>query len=230
MKVPNFWQSVAFYVAPLFGLAGIVLSLVALLAPTLFLHNGVSFISIQPAFKADGPNLFMGLLGSCTRRSHNSTMLCTPAGVRPTYDFTFIPAGPVNFFPAPATSWVFVAISIALMTIFFAIFTSITFSHRMGGKINAMVSKPTVQRNTSYIGLTGLMLGMTLISILRIYYGKAVDDFNTSFVPVGDSGLFSASIGNGFYMFVLAYIFFALSIFCSITKINVKASTGKWSV
>ncbi len=64
MKLPNFWQSVAFYVAPLFGLAGIVISLVALLAPTLFLHDGVSFISIQPEFKEDGPNVFMGLLGT----------------------------------------------------------------------------------------------------------------------------------------------------------------------
>ena len=171
----------------------------------------------------------------------------------------------MNFFPAPGSSWVFVAISMALMTIYFVVFTSITFSHLMNGKIKAIISKHVVQRNTTYIGLAGLFLGksihetlrftcwtcctgMVLVAVLRIYYGKAVDDFNATFVPVDASTPFGASIGNGFYseswrvdpwiplfnclfsVFVLAYIFFALSIFCSITKINVKASTGKWSV
>ena len=83
---------------------------------------------------------------------------------------------------------------------------------------------------------------------MRIYYGKAEDDFNTSFVTVDDSTPLTASVGNGFIsesrrvepwiplidllftVFVLAYAFFALSIFSSMTKINVKASTGKWSV
>lgn len=87
-----------------------------------------------------------------------------------------------------------------------------------------------------------------MVAVLRIYYGKAVDDFNTIFVPVDNSTPFIASIGNGFLseswgvepwiplsdclfsVFVLAYAFSTLSIFCSITKINVKASTGKWSV
>lgn len=76
-------------------------------------------------------------------------------------DFTFIPTEPVNFFSAPGSSWVFVAISIALMTVYFVVFTAITFSHLMGGKIKAIISKHTVQRNTTYIGLAGLFVGKT---------------------------------------------------------------------
>jgi len=61
------------YLPPLFALTAILLSLFALLAPTLFLHDQVALLTVVPStafFQSgplkgvDGPSVFMGLLGT----------------------------------------------------------------------------------------------------------------------------------------------------------------------
>jgi hypothetical protein len=61
------------YLPPLFALTAILLSLFALLAPTLLLHDQVALLTVVPSTAliqngslkgVDGPSVFMGLLGT----------------------------------------------------------------------------------------------------------------------------------------------------------------------
>jgi hypothetical protein len=66
-------KAVTLYLAPLLALTAILLSLFALLAPTLLLHDRVALLTVVPSTAliqtgsstgVDGPSVFMGLLGA----------------------------------------------------------------------------------------------------------------------------------------------------------------------
>ena len=66
-------KAVTLYLAPLLALTAIFLSLFALLAPTLLLHDRVALLTVVPSTAlmqtgsskgVDGPSVFMGLLGT----------------------------------------------------------------------------------------------------------------------------------------------------------------------
>lgn len=69
VQLPTVTQTLAFYLAPLLGLAGMILALITLLAPTLMLHDQVVFFAVRPfsvldpSKVVDGPSVFMGVLG-----------------------------------------------------------------------------------------------------------------------------------------------------------------------
>jgi len=110
----------------------------------------------------------------------------------------------------PSATPVFVGIGIVSSSIFLALFTLMSFRNSM--------AKPNLHRFTTCIGFFGFMisqfsspsdvirrvltlyfLAMTAYLILRMWFGKAVQDFNSSVIQQGAQGPnVIASIGNGF--------------------------------
>lgn len=134
-------------------------------------------------------------------------------------DTSVLPGNTPSLLSAPvAATPVFIAISITFTIIFFFLYTFIAFRHRMG-KFGALFEKPTVQRSAAWIGLLGFMtgkrlvirfqkcsrsdlhstLGLTSFLILRMWFGKAVEDFNTTIIEGGsNSPQLLAETSNGF--------------------------------
>jgi hypothetical protein len=61
------------------------------------------------------------------------------------------------------------------------------------------LENPMVQRLSAWVGFFGFMIGITSFLILRMWFGKAVDDFNNSIAVQGSKGPeLVASLGNAF--------------------------------
>ncbi|KAH9486904.1 hypothetical protein JR316_0000970 [Psilocybe cubensis] len=219
-------KAVVLYLAPVLQLTAILLSLFSLLAPTLLLHDRVSLITVLPSTElqaetqsVDGPSVFMGMLvrqsqGRCKHKlhkRHNVPQICN---------------APTMLLSAPSASVpAFVAIGIFLSTVFFVIFTVISFRHKMGAKLAALLEKPMLPRVSAWIGVFGFLIGLTSFLILRMWFGKSVQDFNGSISVQGKNGpQLIASIGNAFTMAWVAYAFYAVPVISSLTKLNITST------
>lgn len=68
-------------------------------------------------------------------------------------------------------------------------------------------------------------MGVTSFLMARIWFGKAVRDFNDSIVNGGaQAPKLVATLGNAFTMAWVAYTFYAIPVIISLAKMNVKAS------
>jgi hypothetical protein len=95
----------------------------------------------------------------------------------------------------------------------------------MGARLQAMLDKPVVQRISAWMGFFGFFIGITSFLIVRMWFGKAVHDFNASILSQGSQApQLVADTGNAFTMVWVAYAFFAVPVIISLSKINVKAS------
>ncbi|PPQ88630.1 hypothetical protein CVT25_010206 [Psilocybe cyanescens] len=221
--IAGFSKAVTLYLAPVLALTAILLSLFSLLAPTLLLHDRVSLLTVVPSTAlmqtdsskgVDGPSVFMGMLGSCSKASNDASINCTSLTMSPQYDLSVLPKNaPVLLLSAPSASVpAFVAIGIFLSTVFFVAFTVISFRHKMGTKLAALLERPILPRLTSFL-------------ILRMWFGKSVQDFNGSISAQGKDGpQLIATIGNAFTMAWVAYAFYAIPVISSLTKLNVTAT------
>ncbi|KIM39026.1 hypothetical protein M413DRAFT_447387 [Hebeloma cylindrosporum] len=228
-------KAVTLYLAPLLALTAILLSLFALLAPTLLLHDRVALLTVVPSTAliqtgsskgVDGPSVFMGLLGSCSKTNNAASINCTEASISPLYDLSVLPGSAPNLLlSAPAASTpAFVAVAISFSIIFFFTFTLISFRHHMG-KLSGVFEKPMVQRLSAWIGFFGFLIGITSFLIIRMWFGKAVQDFNASIAAQGKNGpQLIADLGNAFTMAWVAYAFYAVPIIASLAKLNVTAT------
>ena len=120
----------------------------------------------------------------------------------------------------------------------------IAFRAKLGPKIGPALDRPMVQRVSAWIGIFGFMigtsaqntflgiLGLTPLSlglssflIIRLWFGKAVDDFNQSVELEGDTGPhLIAQLSNGFTMVWVAYAFHSIPLVCALAKIHVTAA------
>jgi len=231
-------KAITLYLAPLLGLATILLTLFAFLAPTFLLHDKVALVVVVPSTALiqgnsnssqglDGPSIFMGILGSCSKLSNSANLSCTAPTVSPQYDFSVLPGdAPSVLLTAPnASSAIFIAIAISFSILFLFSFTLISFRHKMNPKLAGILDKPIVQRLSAWVGMFGFMIGQTAFLIIRIWFSKAVDDFNAIIVSQGQQGpkLISAT-GNAFALVWLAYAFYAVPVIISLTKLNVTAT------
>jgi len=94
----------------------------------------------------------------------------------------------------------------------------------MGSKLAALLDKPAVQRLSAWIGFFGFLIGVTSFLILRMWFGKAVQDFNGTITLLGDGPKLVANISNGFTMVWVAHAFYAVPVIISLSKLNVSAS------
>jgi len=229
-------KAVTLYLAPVLSLTALLLALFAFLAPVLLLEDRVALLSVspstvltapgKPSTSVDGPTVHMGALGSCSRSTNNDPLNCTIPTLSPTYDVSVLPNGASNLLQAPAaTTPAFIAVSLAFSALFVIIFTMISFRSKLGAKLGASLEKPFINRAVAWIGLLGFMIGLTAFLILRMWFGKAVDDFNSSVQQLGEQApQIAASIGNGFTMVWVAYAFLAVPLVCSLAKLHVTAA------
>jgi len=111
------------------------------------------------------------------------------------------------------------------LIIFFITFTLISFRHKMGPKLSVALDKPMVQRLSAWVGFIGFLIGITAFLIIRMWFGKAVQDFNASIAAQGkNSPQLIANLGNAFTMAWVAYAFYAVPIIASLAKLNVTAT------
>jgi len=227
-------KAITLYLAPLLGLTAIILSLLAYLAPTLLLHDQVALVTVFPSTALvqtnsshpDGPSIFLGVLGSCAKTSNSAKINCTTASVSPQYELSVLPENTTGLLSAPTASTpVFIAIAISLSILFFLSFTLISLRHKMGPKPASLLENPMLQRLSALFGFFGFLIGLTSFLIIRMWFGKAVDDFNTSIMLQGQNGPeLIATTGNAFTMVWVAYAFYAVPVIASLTKLNVTAT------
>jgi len=229
-------KAVVLYLSPVLALTSIILILFAYLAPTLLLHDRVALLTVTPSLSliqdgpaedVDGPSLFLGALGSCSRTLNAGSVTCTPVSLSPVYNLSVLPSDSPNLLlnaPTAATP-AFIGVSILFGVLFFVAFTMISFRHKMGSKLAALLDKPTIQRFAAWIGFFSFLIGITSFLILRMWFGKAVHDFNGTITLLGQDGpKLVANISNGFTMVWVAHAFYAVPVIISLSKLNVSAS------
>ncbi|KAJ7110182.1 hypothetical protein C8R44DRAFT_275226 [Mycena epipterygia] len=228
-------KSVTLYLTPVLTITAIVLSLISYLAPVLILQDQVALLTVTPSTvlvqnvsrSVDGPTVLLGILGSCSRPKNDAHVNCTVATLNPVYDVSVLPSSAPRLLlsaPTQATP-VFLGLALAFSILFFISFTLISFRHKMGAKMSTMLDNPMLQSISAWIGFFGFMIGITSFLILRMWFGKAADDFNDSIALQGSQGpQLIANTGNAFTMVWVAYAFYAVPLIVSLSKLNVKAS------
>jgi hypothetical protein len=225
-------KAVTLYLAPILSLTSLLLVLFAYTAPTLLLHSKVALLVVSPSLEltnssssqgVDGPTVFLGALGSCSRPNDKGPVTCTPSTVSPTYDLSVLPRNSPDLLTAPtATTPVFIAMAIALSVVFFIIFTLISLRPNLGAKLSAVLDRPILHRASAWVGVLGFMIGLTSFLVIRMWFGKAVDDFNKAItVSEGGAPQLIAQTGNGFTMVWVGYAFYAVPLICSLARIHV---------
>jgi hypothetical protein len=95
----------------------------------------------------------------------------------------------------------------------------------MGSKLAALLEKPAIQSISAWIGFFSFLIGITSFLILRMWFGKAVQDFNSTVTLLGQDGpKLVADVSNGFTMVWVAHAFYAVPVIISLLKLNVAAS------
>ncbi|CCM01958.1 uncharacterized protein FIBRA_04031 [Fibroporia radiculosa] len=231
-------RAVNIILAPLLALTAFLLILFTYLSPVLMLSTQVSLITVSPSTSLiqtnsssstsllDGPSVFLGALGSCSRPNQESAVTCTLPTVSPTYNLAVLPPSAPDLLNAPtATTPAFIAVSLALMFIFIIMYTLT--SHRAAlGKIGVPFERPNVQRATAWIGFLGFIIGITSFLVLFMWFWKAVDDFNTDISKLGSEAPdLIAATSNGFVMVWVGYAFYAVPLVSSLSKLHV--ASGK---
>ncbi|KAL5534202.1 hypothetical protein ACEPAG_664 [Sanghuangporus baumii] len=222
-------KAVTLYLATILALTALFLTYFAFLAPVLLLEDRVSLLSITPSTSlqdnpsssndVDGPTLRIGALGSCSRSNHDEGLNCTQATLSPTYSQATFPAirlftdllysdPDLSDLPSntsllltgpPSASPGFIAVSLGFSTIFVFLFSIISLRSKLGPKLGAALDKPFLNRAVAWLGLIGFMIGLTAFLVIRMWFGKAIDDFNSGIKSMGNDGpALVASAGNGF--------------------------------
>jgi len=87
-----------------------------------------------------------------------------------------------------------------------------------------MLDRPVIPRASAWLGLLGFMTGLTSFLIIRMWFGKAVEDFNNAIVKGGtDAPQLIAQISNGFTMVWVGYAFYAVPVICVLARLHVTA-------
>ncbi|THH15982.1 hypothetical protein EW146_g4584 [Bondarzewia mesenterica] len=232
-------KAITLYLAPVLSLTSIILAMFAFLAPVVLLHSQVALLIVSPSSTStnpgsdksgiDGPTLFLGPLGSCSRPNNGGNVNCTLPTLSPQYDLSALPSNAPDLLSAPtATTPAFIAVSLGFSIIFFVLFTVISLRMKMGAKLSAVLDRPMIQRVSAWIGLLGFMIGLTAFLVIRMWFGKAVEDFNSAITKEGDGAPeLVASTSNGFIMVWVAYAFYAVPLICALAKLHVTATAGK---
>jgi hypothetical protein len=228
-------KAVTLYLAPVLCLTALFLSFFAYLAPAVMLHDKVALLTVTPSLtlvqagplnNIDGPSVFLGALGSCARTNNAAAISCTTPTTSPVYDVSVLSdKAPRLLLSAPtATTPIFLAIALAFSVLFFFSFTLISFRHKLG-KLEATFKKPLVQRMSAWVGFFSFLIGITTFLVIRMWFGKAVQDFNNNIIAQGQQGpKLVANLGNAFTMAWVAYAFYAVPLIISLSKLNVTAT------
>jgi hypothetical protein len=224
-------KSVALYLAPLLSLTSLVLSLLVFIAPTITLNTQVALLTVAPKTSedtqgtVDGPRVWLGVLGSCARSDNAADVVCTPPLVTPQYDLSTLSGMAARILTAPgAATPAVLAIAMVFSMIFFFLFTLTSLRHKLGG-FGAKLDKPGIQRATAWIGIFGFLTGLSCFLVLRLWFAKAIEDFNVAAIMNNDN--MRAASSNGFIMAWVAYSFYTVPLVCALSKLHVTATASK---
>lgn len=89
-------KGINLYLAPILSLTSLILIILSYLAPTLVLATKVALLTVTPSISlteptntsgdgVDGPSVFIGPLGSCSRANNGVDAVCEAASVSPHY-------------------------------------------------------------------------------------------------------------------------------------------------
>ncbi|KAF8237821.1 hypothetical protein L208DRAFT_1450548 [Tricholoma matsutake] len=233
MMIAGLSKAIILYLAPLLTLTAILLSIFAFLSPVVMLHDRVALLTvtplIQPGSSVDGPSIFLGVLGSCSRVNNAAPVICTRPAISSVYDLSVLPDNASHLvLSAPtASAAAFIAVALAFSTLFFITFTLISFREKMGERLSNALNRPFLQSLSAWIGFFGFLIGLTSFLILRMWFGKAIQDFNSNIAMLGGQGpKLVAQTGNAFTMIWVAYAFYTVPIIISLAKLNVKPTKG----
>ncbi|KIJ25607.1 hypothetical protein M422DRAFT_72114 [Sphaerobolus stellatus SS14] len=231
---------VPLYLAPVLALTSTLLTLFAYLAPAAMLPTQVALMTISPGRSiplpgdpdatVDGPTIRMGMVGSCAQSSNASPVNCTSPSTSPVWDLSVLPGNTPLFRTGPTTTTpAWLAAAMVFWALFLIIFSLTTVRHKLGAKLNDLLSKPAVARSAAWVGLLGYLIGITSFAINRMWFGKAVDDFNIQIAQMGKDGPdIQVNLSNGFTMVWVAYAFAAVPLLCVLMKIHhTSMPTGK---
>jgi len=91
-----------------------------------------------------------------------------------------------------------------------------------------MMDRPTFHRVSAWLGLLSFMIGLTSFLVVRMWFGKAVEDFNRGIQEAGNNApQLIAATSNGFTMAWVAYAFYAVPVICALARLHVTAG-GKY--
>ncbi|KAG5653077.1 hypothetical protein H0H81_002457 [Sphagnurus paluster] len=215
-------KPVTLYVSPILALTAILLSVFTFLSPVIMLHDRVALLTVTPSTslieqsggKVDGPSLFLGLLVT-----NKASVNCTSPALSPAYNLNVLPTNAPSTLLStpPASTPVFVAVALGFSMSFFFTFTLISFRHKVGDRLGSALEKPLIQTVSAWIGFLGFFMGeetsmfisrtlrsclnegVTSFLMARIWFGKAVRDFNDSIVNGGaQAPKLVATLGNAF--------------------------------
>jgi len=182
---------IVLYVAPWMTLTAILLFLFAYLAPVVLFQTRVAMLAVTSA-SGDGPSVFLGPFGSCSRATNHARVKCTSLSANPVYDLSGLLAGPHFLLPAPPLPPGFLGFALAYSFIFFIFFTLMSFRHKMGEKVAATLDKPIPetespvnrrQRIFVWVGVSGHKMGEKVAAMLdspiaqRIFVWDGVSGF-----------------------------------------------------
>ncbi|EUC62504.1 transmembrane protein, putative [Rhizoctonia solani AG-3 Rhs1AP] len=234
---------ITLHLAPVFSLVSLILLYIAYFAPVTSLHTEVSLVSLTPAITlvalnarasrpVDGPSVFMGILGSCARFSNSAPTHCTAESITPTYDLSVLPDNHPRFLSNPTTTAPqFLLASLIFLTIFLILHLLFSLPERLPttpAGIVKLAKHSLAIRLSAWLGILGLTMGLCTVIVLRIWIGKAVDDFNQDIIDMGKGApQLVANIGNGFTMMWISFSFAAPSIICALFQVQFAAAAGK---
>ncbi|KAF9257206.1 hypothetical protein L218DRAFT_810236, partial [Marasmius fiardii PR-910] len=203
------------YLAPTLALTGTLLALFAYLAPVVLFPGSLSLLAITPS-GGNGPSIFIGALGSCARAKSGAPLACTGASFSPKYDLTGFPNNaPLTVLsrPPPVAPG-FISVSLGVSFVFFITFTLLSFRHKLGPDMAKTVNKPSFNRFNAWVGSLGWFIGLASFLAIRLWFGKAAQDFNAS----KNSGQLVARDRNGFVLVWFAYAFLGVPVLLSLLK------------
>jgi hypothetical protein len=116
-----------------------------------------------------------------------------------------------------ATTPAWIAASLIFWGLFLIIFSLSTVRERLGGNLSSLLGKPIIARVAAWVGVLGYMvgtlaflaadnklfidvyLGLAAFLVNRMWFGKAVNDFNVQVAQMGSGGPnVQADLSNGF--------------------------------
>ncbi|KZS92994.1 hypothetical protein SISNIDRAFT_454939 [Sistotremastrum niveocremeum HHB9708] len=233
--ISNLSTAATSFLAPLLSLASLILALLAFLAPVVVLHSNVALVTVSPSSalfnttpsaqgSIDGPTIRLGVLGSCSQPHNSAPINCSVPSLSPIYDVSVLPSNVPDVLTSPTTATPgFILFSLVLAVLFFILFTLTMLRERLG-KLANVLNKPFFGRFTAWLGVLMFMIGLTSYLVLRMWFGKMVDDFNQNIIGQGSGGpQLIASTGTGFTLIWVSYSFSAVPVVCALMKLQLTA-------
>ncbi|KAJ7222124.1 hypothetical protein GGX14DRAFT_662677 [Mycena pura] len=193
---------ICFLVMTAVSLTSTLILMLACISPAPVIHTGLALMTVGPPFNApNGPSVFLGLLGSCSRPTNGAHVSCTKVTIASTvklvYDLedTKLPAQATDLLldgPNTPTSIVLTLVLLPLSACFCLALIYLAFmKERKRGDLLSV----------TYFGVVNFIIGVVASLVLYIRVAEAVQIFNNG---IHSAGL-RASVGNSFIMFLVAF-------------------------